>query len=218
MLTCLWAQLHNIVQSSHCSLFRKGATITWIWNTRGWLNSVKFITLNAGLPLLYFQSKNNFKYICVMIWSIIFHIEMFSWDLTALSLDTSILSRKLCCTHYFVRGDVAFAFILKAWNYISGSTLAKCGYFAQLQKMWPTPYRTAAFKTVQKPYIDSRKFEKNVTECLCVNMVRTSLTDRNSNRGKTRCRSKKWAILVVRSYSAIFAPGKGKRMCVVVAV
>lgn len=32
----------------------------------------------------------------------------------------------------------------------------------------------------------------------------TSLTERNSSKGKTRCRSKKWAILVVRSYSAIF--------------
>lgn len=32
----------------------------------------------------------------------------------------------------------------------------------------------------------------------------TSLTERNSSKGKTRCLSKKWAILVVRSYSAIF--------------
>jgi len=31
----------------------------------------------------------------------------------------------------------------------------------------------------------------------------TSLTERNSSSGKTKCRSKKCAILVVRSYSAI---------------
>jgi len=31
----------------------------------------------------------------------------------------------------------------------------------------------------------------------------TSFTERNSSSGKTRCLSKKWAILVVRSYSAM---------------
>lgn len=37
---------------------------------------------------------------------------------------------------------------------------------------------------------------------------RTSLTERNSSSGKTKCRSKKCAILVVRSYSAILATEK----------
>lgn len=40
--------------------------------------------------------------------------------------------------------------------------------------------------------------------------ARTSLTERNSSSGKTRCRSKKCAIFVVRSYSAILVR-EGKR-------
>lgn len=52
-------------------------------------------------------------------------------------------------------------------------------------------------------------YEKTFTMCSVSIWSRTSFTDKNSSKGKTRWRSKKWAILVVRSYSAIFAPGKG---------
>lgn len=65
--------------------------------------------------------------------------------------------------------------------------------------------------TAVKTRIYCLKITNTQSKCSSINSVSTSLTERNSSRGKTRWRSKKWAILVVRSYSAIFAPMKRKR-------
>lgn len=65
--------------------------------------------------------------------------------------------------------------------------------------------------TTVKTHFCCLKITNTQSKCTSVNSVLTSLTDRNSSRGKTRWRSKKWAILVVRSYSAIFAGTKRKR-------
>lgn len=102
------------------------------------------------------------------------------------------------------------SFILKARSYISGSTPVECVSSTATENVTISLTHKAS-KTARKLKIFSWKQRENVMKRIHVYKCHTSLTDRNSSRGKTRWRSKKWAILVVRSYSAIFAPGKGKR-------
>lgn len=111
-----------------------------------------------------------------------------------------------------------FETIYCAFIFLTGLTIscyAATSFFSQRRRNVANWQACFILTSVQTQLFAQKMFYRNTAKCVGGAVFHTSLTDRNSRRGKTRWRSKKWAIFVVKSYSAMFAGRKGKWMCVI---